>query len=482
MANVTQQDIEQSLRALGLQSGDIVLLHSSLASLGRVEGGADTVVDAFLSVLGPEGTLVVPTFGTLGIVPDTVKARPEAVHSAQPVASVAAIGAQAEEICRDHWKAELAHTQDTPYVRIADLGGYVCLLGVDQDRNTTLHTAEELLRLPYLTPTPEKTFQTPQGQVTKSWPLFPGPHRNFIGLDRLLRESERMRMGRIGNAVVRLIKSRDLIELARDAGARDPAFVLCDNPHCADCVAQRAALRRDRLDREAFTLVASATLAGRYPEEIADACRAAGVDAVELDALRGRPLCMHTADELARAAATLRSAGLRVYALRVWAVGSRIAPLLEQAAATEAERVVVPLTAWAGAHAAEAAQRRVRISFFNAGLAAAGASALLLGLREEGFEVGFTFRAAEFARAGEKPFLESYKHKLRRFVDGLDLEDACFDGTPQPLGQGNAEVKEMISILRAASFPGAMVLGPGNRVVGTLHQAAERFEHLLDTM
>ena len=65
---LTQSEIQQSLKDLGLGPGDHVLVHSSLSSLGPVEGGAVTVVDAFLDVLSPEGTLVVPTFGDFGAI------------------------------------------------------------------------------------------------------------------------------------------------------------------------------------------------------------------------------------------------------------------------------------------------------------------------------------------------------------------------------------------------------------------------------
>ena len=37
-------------------------MRSSLRSLGRVEGGPETVVAAFLDVLGKEGTLTMPIF------------------------------------------------------------------------------------------------------------------------------------------------------------------------------------------------------------------------------------------------------------------------------------------------------------------------------------------------------------------------------------------------------------------------------------
>ena len=148
---MNRTDIAGSLRQLGLKTGDIVLLHGSLASIGQVDGGAEVVVEAFLEVLGEAGTLVAPVFEPgLGLIAEAIERHPRAVRSLHPLACVAAIGKDAEALCRDHWQAETAHTHQTPYLRIAERGGYVCLLGVDQDRNTTLHTAETLLRLPDL--------------------------------------------------------------------------------------------------------------------------------------------------------------------------------------------------------------------------------------------------------------------------------------------------------------------------------------------
>jgi len=489
---------------MGLTAGDIVLLHSSLSSLGTVDEGADSVIGAFLDVVGESGTLVVPTFGKLGIVTDVVKEHPSAISSVHPLASVAAIGADAKEICRDHWKAELAHAEDTPYTRIAEKGGYVCLLGVDQDRNTTLHTVEELLRLPYLKTTDVKTFATPEGEVSKSWPFFPGPHRNFIGLDRILRESGKMKIARIGKAVTRLIKSQDLIDVALQAGKEDPAFVLCDNPNCMDCISQKADLRRDRFSREDFTLVASAGLAGRYAEEIADNCHAAGIDAVELDFLRRRPINMLEQKAIAEAISRLRDEKIDVVSLRSWTAALDLESLIKLAKENQIRRLVIPLSHRASEQAravgmteaassglseenkhrdgASTVDEKITISFFNTDLDSGQCSAILLDMKEQGIQAGFTFNGANFARSGELPFLSSYKKKLRRFIDQLDVVDGTYEGVPTPLAGGNAEMKEMISILRCASFGGYMTLSAGNRHVGTLSDAVQRFENLLDTM
>ena len=47
-------DLVEELKELGIKEGESVMLHSSLRSLGTVEGGAETVVEAFLQAIGPK--------------------------------------------------------------------------------------------------------------------------------------------------------------------------------------------------------------------------------------------------------------------------------------------------------------------------------------------------------------------------------------------------------------------------------------------
>ena len=49
------------LRALGVRRGQHLLVHSSLRSIGPVEGGVDAVLGALCEVAGPAATIVVPT-------------------------------------------------------------------------------------------------------------------------------------------------------------------------------------------------------------------------------------------------------------------------------------------------------------------------------------------------------------------------------------------------------------------------------------
>lgn len=474
---MNKQDIASGLRKLGLTAGDKVLLHSSLSSLGEVEGGPDAVVDAFLEVLGREGTLLVPVFGALGVLTETVKKRPGAVISSAPVGTLAALGRDAETLLRDHWQADTAHGRGTPFTKLADMGGYVCLLGVDQDRNTSLHSVEALLQLPYLSDE-TCTFTSPDGKnVTKTYKYYPGPHRNFIGLDRFFREAGIMKTRRIGSAQVRLMKSADMLRTALELGKKDPAFALCGNPACAACVAQRAAIFADRMAHESFRLTASSQLAGRYVPEMIENLRAAGIGYVELDCIQGRPCALMEPAKLAAAVKELTSEGIGISALSCHASPDDPEKLAELVKAAGIGRVILPVGA-----------REAAELLLESGVAADlrninhTARAAALAVNDFNDRVHACLNPANLAAAGEKPFRSFLQKRFARITGQLDLCDGLWDGSARPLAQGNGEVKELVSILRCRNFGGWFCLGGGAVPSGGLARAAADFADLIDNM
>jgi aminoglycoside 3-N-acetyltransferase len=458
-----------------------VLLHSSLASIGHVEGGPNTVIDAFLDVIGAEGTLAVPTFGALGILTSTLKNCDRAVESNHPNAKIAAIGKDATAICKNHWDAETAHGDDTPYLRIANLGGKICMLGVDQDRNTTLHSVEALLRLPYLK-TLTSTRETERGKESKDFPFFPGPHRDFIGLDRYLRDSGKMTTGKVGKAVARLMKSADMIDICCEIGKKDPAFCLCDNPNCQACITQRAKIATAKFAVEDFEWATSAILAGRYVPEIIENMKNSGISKVEIDYLEGKPVQNIDSAKLAVAIAEFKSNECEVVSLRASAVDLDMTDLLEVAAANGVHDVIIPMNPRMEEQIAVATEKGVRMAFYNTIQSSDFVCALLLKLKEKGIVANFAFNAANFAAFGEKPFLTSFRKKLKRFIVQADVEDMTFTGEPMPFARGNAEIKEVLSALRCVSFNGRFTLGARNRFSGTLLECAKAFDKLIDNM
>lgn len=118
---VTERDIIAALNDVGIRRGDVVIVHSSLKSMGYVEGGADTVIDALLKVLGEDGTLVMPTLiqkdfsnayqtwnldkpSDVGLITETFRKRDGVIRSDQATHSVAAFGPLKQYLTRDHGK------------------------------------------------------------------------------------------------------------------------------------------------------------------------------------------------------------------------------------------------------------------------------------------------------------------------------------------------------------------------------------------
>ena len=95
----------------------------------------------------------------------------------------------------------------------------------------------------------------------------------------------------------------------------------------------------------------------------------------------------------------------------------------------------------------------------------------------------FTFSAVNFARAGEHPFLYSYRvGRFIKTIGQLDIADCIWDGTETELAGGNAEIKELISILRCQNFSGYMTLGGGAVYVNDLMETRDNFICLIQEM
>jgi aminoglycoside 3-N-acetyltransferase len=165
---IVQAEIETALKELGITEGDIVLVHSSLSSLGYVVNGAQAVIDAFESVIGKEGTLVFPTLtqkdfsrsyeiwhldkpSDVGYLTEYFRKLPNVLRSDQATHSVAARGKHAYELTYEHSApkglrygifGETPFSKVSPWQKLYDKGGKVVFLGVTMRVNTFKHFME----------------------------------------------------------------------------------------------------------------------------------------------------------------------------------------------------------------------------------------------------------------------------------------------------------------------------------------------------
>lgn len=489
---ITRKKLVRDLKRLGLKQGDAVLVHSALSAIGHVRGGADTVIDALLEVLGREGTLLMPALSAkvfdvknsptwTGKIPEVFRLRKGVLRSFHPTHSVTAFGARAEELTAGHLECPTACGEGTPYVKLMDTGGKILLIGVDQDRSTSLHALEDLADAPYLSTYTAQYLDPKTGKTkTRTMERFPGPHRDFIGLDHLFREGGVVQIGKVGRAVCRLIDAGGMRDVGLRALRADPAACLCNNPNCADCVMQRAKIKRHRLSLEDFQLSAVSDAAGHGLEEMIAALDREGIQHIELRQVDGREIVSFADQELTAMRATLRARGIKVTAVCALLRKADWNRLIDVAVLVGAPAVVMPLDVYQPEFGKHAGRNRIALCLENTRESSGQCTERFKTVREK--NVTFAFNPAHCAAAGEKPFLRTYaRGPLKRCLTQLYLNDATFAGEPTLLGQGNAEIKELISILRCASFDGPMTLKPDAKTP-SFAEYMKTFWRLLDTM
>jgi aminoglycoside N3'-acetyltransferase len=247
------QGLATELRALGVRRGQDLLVHSSLHTIGPVEGGAGTVLGALREAAGPAATIVVPTHtagnsgsstifraatgglsragldrylaGMLGFDPATtpsngmgafaeyVRTRPGSVRSNHPQTSFAALGPGAADCTRDH----LLHChlgESSPLGWLYRNDAAVLLLGVGYQACSAFHLAE------YWLPgeRPERVyhcFTVDDGERLEQelWDVDLDDS-DFAALGQRMDREPFLGHGRVGAAECRLVPVRRAVEFA----------------------------------------------------------------------------------------------------------------------------------------------------------------------------------------------------------------------------------------------------------------------------
>lgn len=172
MQYISKNGLKNILISLGITNGDTLLIHSDIATFGTTENfsrkeALNIFFDAFMEILGSEGTLCVPAyfyeyarFGIpfdtalspvskeLGVFAKFINSLPESYRSPNPLASVAAVGKNAEYICAPHSKHNYA--KYSAFDKLYRLNAKIILLGTTFNSITFGHFAEFQAGVPYL--------------------------------------------------------------------------------------------------------------------------------------------------------------------------------------------------------------------------------------------------------------------------------------------------------------------------------------------
>jgi aminoglycoside 3-N-acetyltransferase len=252
LAPHTVQSLACDLRALGLTAGVTVLVHSSAHSLGFVAGGTQAVVQALLDVLGPAGTLVVPTHTPdntdpadwrnppvpepwwpviraqapgfdrsrtpsrwMGVIAETIRTWPGAMRSDHPQVSFAAVGRHAASVTEVH-KLDDALGESSPLGAVNRLDGKVLLLGCGHDSNTSLHLAEWRQKSAPRAVTGASVRRPDGTSEWISWTDVADNTDDFEQIGAAFEVAVGLSVGQVGDAEARLTPQRALVDFAAD--------------------------------------------------------------------------------------------------------------------------------------------------------------------------------------------------------------------------------------------------------------------------
>ncbi len=246
-AGLTRETLHRQMAEMGLTPADKVLIHTSLRAVGPVKGGANGLIDAFLSYL-TEGLFMVPTHTwanvgpaqphydvratepCIGTLPRVAARRKDGVRSLHPTHSIWACGRGAREFVAGEEKALTPAPPGFAWDRLADIGAKILLIGVGYNRNTFIHSIDERAELPnrlrgarY-----EVTITDYEGRV------YPGSMQGhcaadsedlaeyYINFEQPLIEMGAQTAGKLGNAEVKVIDAARCQEIVLRMYSRAP--------------------------------------------------------------------------------------------------------------------------------------------------------------------------------------------------------------------------------------------------------------------
>ena len=251
---MTGKELSASLAALGVKPGMNILDHSSLNRIGPVDGGAGGVIDSLISLIGPVGTLIMPThtWGTVnarqpvfhvvrtasivGYLTEAFRKRPGAVRSLHPCHSVAAYGPRAAFFTGGQLAVDTPCPPESPDGRIMrDPAGMILFLGTDLDCNTCYHALEEEAGYPGLLTADREALividaagimhESPQHRHAEPFQRF------YSDTEHMLAKAGALTAGRTGGGISRLVKAVPMREIILGVLATSPELIIRPEHH-----------------------------------------------------------------------------------------------------------------------------------------------------------------------------------------------------------------------------------------------------------
>jgi len=249
----TVDRIADDLLESGLRAGSVAMVHSSLSSMGYVEGGSETVIQGLLRALGPKGTLLMPSLSyehvgpsqpvfdvrktpsNVGTIPEFFRLRTGTRRSVNPTHSVCGVGARCDEALSEHWLDDTPVGSHSPFRRVRDMSGQIVFLGCGLTPNTSMHGVEELARPPYLFGDKYEYTIVDEDETERSmvcWHHGFGSYRQrYDRVALLMQMGTQIHRGKVLDAEVWMLEAGAMWEIAAKALERDSLYFVESTRH-----------------------------------------------------------------------------------------------------------------------------------------------------------------------------------------------------------------------------------------------------------
>ncbi|AGX02012.1 MULTISPECIES: aminoglycoside N(3)-acetyltransferase [Bacillaceae] len=244
---ITAETLRKDLESLGVREGMTLIVHSSLSSIGWVCGAEQAVIQALLSAVGEQGTIVMPSQSLgnsdpkywqnpavpeewwdgirkgmpaydptttptrgMGRVAELFRTFPDARRSGHPTVSFSAIGRLAEEMTQTH-STDLPFGEESPLAKLYDSGSMVLLIGVGYDNSTSMHLGE--YRAGGLKTYKQSSAMMEGGKrIWKTYTEAEVDSDRFPEIGRAFEKEHSVMKGKLGQADCLMMSQRDIVD------------------------------------------------------------------------------------------------------------------------------------------------------------------------------------------------------------------------------------------------------------------------------
>lgn len=247
----TIETLKEDFRNLGIKKDMTLIVHSSLSSIGWVNGGAVSVIDALIQIIGKDGTIIMPSqtgdlsdpkdwekppvplswhqeirdtmpafdvkktpTRSMGVIVETFRKYKGVRRSNHPQVSFIAWGKNRDYILKNQ-KLDYGLNDKSPLGKMYRLDTKVLLIGVDYDNNTSFHLAEYNSNL--------------RKEIKQSAPIIEDGKRvwkefkdidldteHFNEIGREFEKEHEVVIGRVGQSRAKLFSQKECVDFATE--------------------------------------------------------------------------------------------------------------------------------------------------------------------------------------------------------------------------------------------------------------------------